>query len=568
MDCPYASAVIVGVSGGVDSVTLADMLHRQGTVGFAVAHCNFHLRGEESDGDAEFVRNWAAERGVRFHSVDFDTKAYAGSRKISIEMAARELRYGWFALLCREYGYGAVAIAHNANDNAETLILNLVRGTGLRGICGMQEVSVQAVSPVPGLASALGCGESDFPETLNIWRPFLGMTRSQIEGYARKHGLKWREDRTNKDSEYKRNLVRNEIIPLLERLNPSVVKVLNRDMKHFAEIGEIVDAYFGDWDADSQVFRPKSSEELCPPDAVGCLRQDGPHSESALLERIVTRGRGWRYALYLFLERYSFSGAVIAQVENLLESGRTVSGKTFLSPTHRLIMSRSSLILEPLNLTAEPLKPIAAGNDGVSCRPDICGDDSGVSSGVSVPGREEMVERFVHGREEMVERFVPGREETVERFVHGREETAESLVKTPGEYRINGCTVKVELFDRPADYNPRQPEGVTAVDADKVGFPLILRSWRDGDWMRPLGCRGKKKISDLFTDLKFSLPEKRSAILLENPAAEAASGTSAGTSADPAADPSGRVLALLGLRIDESVRITPETRRILRFTID
>ncbi len=546
MDCPYASAVIVGVSGGVDSVTLADMLHRQGTVGFAVAHCNFHLRGEESDGDAEFVRNWAAERGVRFHSVDFDTKAYAESRKISIEMAARELRYGWFALLCREYGYGAVAIAHNANDNAETLILNLVRGTGLRGICGMQEVSVQAVSPAPGLASALGCDESDFPETLNIWRPLLGMTRSQIEGYARKHGLKWREDRTNKDSEYKRNLVRNEIIPLLERLNPSIVKVLNRDMKHFAEIGEIVDAYFGDSDADFQFIRPKSSEELCPSDAVGCLRQDGSHSESALLERIVTRGRGWRYALYLFLERYSFSGAVIAQVENLLESGRTVSGKTFLSPTHRLIMSRSSLILEPLNLTAEPLNPIAAGGDGVSCRPNICGDDSGVSSGVSVPGREE----------------------TAERFVPGREETAERLVKTPGEYRINGCTVKVELFDRPADYNPRQPEGVTAVDADKVGFPLILRSWRDGDWMRPLGCRGKKKISDLFTDLKFSLPRKRSSILLASPAAEAASGTSAGTSADPAAEPSGRVLALLGLRIDESVSITPETRRILRFTID
>ncbi len=567
MDCPYASAVIVGVSGGVDSVTLADMLHRQGVASFAVAHCNFHLRGEESDGDAEFVRNWASERGVRFHSVDFDTKAYAAARKISIEMAARELRYGWFALLCREYGYGAVAIAHNANDNAETLILNLVRGTGLRGICGMQKVSVQAVSPAPGLASALGCGESDFPETLNIWRPLLGMTRSQIEGYARKHGLKWREDRTNKDSEYKRNLVRNEIMPLLERLNPSAVKVLNRDMRHFAEFGEIVDAHFGDSDADFQFLRPKSSKELRPSDAVGCSRPDGLHSESALLERIVTRGKGWRYALYLFLERYSFSGAVIAQVENLLESGRTVSGKTFLSPTHRLIMARSSLILEPLSLTAEPLKPIAAGGDGVPCRPDICGDDSGVSSGVSVPDCEEMVERFVHGREE----------------------TVESLVKTPGEYRINGCTVKVELFDRPADYNPRQPEGVTAVDADKVGFPLILRSWRDGDWMRPLGCCGKKKISDLFTDLKFSLPRKRSSILLASPsevpsaflsesrdavpavdttATATFAETSAGTSAEPAAEPSGRVLALLGLRIDESVRITPETRRILRFTMD
>lgn len=482
--CPYPQ-VIVGVSGGVDSMTLADMLHRQGSVEFAVAHCNFHLRGEESDADAEFVRNWCETNGVKFHHIDLDTVGYARSRKASIEMAARELRYGWFARLCGEYGYEAVAIAHNANDNAETLILNLVRGTGLRGICGMQTVSVQDVEAGAELVAALGCSKADFPETLKIWRPLLGMTRDQIEGYAHKHGLSWREDRTNKDTEYKRNLIRNEIIPLLERLNPSAVKTLNRDMKHFSEAQAIVDDYFG-------------AVESCAtdsfPDASG--RGEGCSSESRLLDRIVSRGKGWRYALFLYLEKYSFSSSVIGQVEELLESDRTVSGKTFYSPTHSLVMTSTSLIVSPLEL-----------------------------------------------------------------LVQNNEELA---VNAPGEYRFNGSLVKVELFDRPDNFNPRQPIGVTVLDAAKVSFPLKLRTWQDGDWMRPLGCHGRKKISDLFTDLKFSLPQKRSAIFIESQQDVAANESK---NSIPSPQDSSHVLALLGHRIDDSVRITNQTSRLLRLTV-
>ena len=514
-------------------MTLADILWRQEGVDFALAHCNFHLRGEESDGDAEFVRNWAAERGVRSHCIDFDTKAYAASRKISIEMAARELRYGWFALLCREYGYGAVAIAHNANDNAETLILNLVRGTGLRGICGMQEMSVQTVSPDLGsavsaaaeLAAAIGCDKADFPETLNIWRPLLGMTRPQIEGYARRHGLKWREDRTNRDSEYKRNLVRNEIIPLLERLNPSAVKTLNRDMGYFSEARRIVDDCFGGDDQEPGDGCQKNSSGGSPADFREGFPADGSECpvecarDSRLVRRIVSKGRGWRYALYLFLEKYSFSGAVIAQVEDLLDSDRTVSGKIFYSPTHHLIMTSSSFIVEQL-------KRSASGEDSsVNC---CVSDGCDASAGSSCPeaGCPEAGSSSGSGGGAVV-------------------------VTGPGEIDFNGSRISVELFDRDDGFNPKQPDGVTAIDADKAPFPLTLRPWRHGDWMRLLGCRGKKKISNLFTDLKFSLPEKRSAILLECPSAV----------------PSGRVLALIGLRIDESVRITPETRRILRFTL-
>ena len=128
--------VLLAVSGGIDSMCMADMFCRAGGE-YAIAHCNFHLRGAESDADAEFVEKWAETHGVPFFRADFDTAAYASEHGISIEMAARELRYGWFARIAAEEGFDAVAVAHNANDNAETLILNLLRGTGLRGLRGM-----------------------------------------------------------------------------------------------------------------------------------------------------------------------------------------------------------------------------------------------------------------------------------------------------------------------------------------------------------------------------------------------------------------------------------------------
>ncbi len=495
------SPLVVGVSGGVDSITLADMLYRQGIADFAVAHCNFRLRGEESDADAEFVRDWCETRGVKFHHIDFDTVGYARLRKVSIEMAARELRYGWFATLCKKHGYRSVAIAHNADDNAETLILNLVRGTGLRGICGMKETSVQNVAASPELAAAIGCSEEDFPETLNIRRPLLGMTRTQIEGYARRHGLRWREDRTNKDSAYKRNLIRNEIIPLLERLNPSAVKVLNRDMKHFSEAQEIVDDYFG------------------------------VSSDERLLKRIASKVRGWRYALFLYLEKYSFSSAVIGQIEELLDSGRTVSGKIFYSPTHCLVMTNSSFIIQPLDSGfsrgSDSPENHSASSDG-----PLTGDGS-----------------------------------------YSGSEGATVIVTGPGEFDFNGCHISVELLDRSDDFDVRQPAGVTAISADDLQFPLTLRTWRHGDWMRPIGCRGRKKISDLFTDLKFSLPQKLRAVFIESqgdapnvPSNRQPAGIVGAPGPDKdTATLRGHVLALLGLRVDESVRITSQTRRILRF---
>ena len=211
--------LLVAVSGGIDSMCLAEKVRLEGGP-FAMAHCNFGLRGPESDADEAFVRSWASSHSIPLHVKRFDTQAFASARGISVEMAARQLRYHWFGQLCREHGYEAVAVAHNANDNAETLLLNLLRGTGLRGITGMK---ASGFLPDPDFA--------DIP----LLRPLLGMTRADIEAFAAGHGLSWREDSTNAENDYKRNKIRNLVFPVFQEINPSFIQTLNRDMQRFAD---------------------------------------------------------------------------------------------------------------------------------------------------------------------------------------------------------------------------------------------------------------------------------------------------------------------------------------------
>ena len=211
--------LLVAVSGGIDSMCLAEKVRLEGGP-FAIAHCNFSLRGAESDGDEAFVRRWAAANGIPCHVRRFDTETFAAAEGISVEMAARRLRYHWFGELCREYGYKGVAVAHNANDNAETLLLNLLRGTGLRGLLGMK---TRGFIPDPAF--------SDIP----LLRPLLGMTRAEIEAFAAEHGVQWRDDATNALNDYKRNKIRNLVFPVFREINPRFVETLNRDMERFAE---------------------------------------------------------------------------------------------------------------------------------------------------------------------------------------------------------------------------------------------------------------------------------------------------------------------------------------------
>ena len=187
--------MLVCVSGGADSVALLDVLLRAGYQ-CIVAHCNFHLRGAESDRDEAFVRGLCAQWKVPLHTVDFDTKTYAQTHGISIEMAAREQRYAWFDKVARAEGCQAIAVAHHQNDQAETLLLNLRRGTGLRGLTGMRPISANPMAP----------------NSVPVVRPLLCTTRDYIEHYLRdKRGLSWMTDSTNNDTSITRNAVREQL---------------------------------------------------------------------------------------------------------------------------------------------------------------------------------------------------------------------------------------------------------------------------------------------------------------------------------------------------------------------
>ncbi|MBR5661468.1 MAG: tRNA lysidine(34) synthetase TilS [Bacteroidales bacterium] len=417
---PENGAVLLAVSGGIDSMVMADLfLNSHRGIRISLAHCNFHLRGEESDSDESFVRDWAETQGIPFHKTDFDTLGYASSHGISVEMAARELRYEWFASLAEKEGFGAVAVAHNANDNAETLLLNLLRGTGLKGICGMRESST-----LPG-------------SSVTLIRPLLGFSRDEIKEYAVAQGLRWREDSTNADSSYKRNLIRNEVFPLFEKVNPSFLNTLEADMRRFSQVQAIADDFFSE----------------------NRLAVDG----NKINVDDLLRSPHWEYLLFRLLEPYGFNEAVIGDMAGLIKCGKTFSGRVFRSSTHIARTSRNSII-------------ISESGDA-----SLCDDEAIVVTG-------------------------------------------------PGEYVVGGVGLKVEVAEVE---NPKRLEGVSAVN---LAFPFVVRLWRPGDWMRPLGMGGRrKKLSDMFSDLKFSQEQKERALVI--------------------AGEGSHVLSLLGYRVDESVAL-------------
>ena len=277
-----------------------------GKVPFAVAHCNFQLRAEESDGDELFVREWCAERGITCHSRKFDTLSHAKETGKSVEMAARDLRYAWFSQLCHDFGYEGVCVAHNANDNAETLLLNLLRGTGSKGLRGMEEDGV------------LSCDSS-----VRLLRPLLHTTREQIQSRMTEKGLPWREDSTNMENDARRNIIRNRVFPLLKTINPSFVRTLERDMKHFKQTDSIAEDCF--IQARMQV-----------------LAKDGSIDLSSLLKL-----NHWEYILFRLLEGSSLSEETFDKLVELLRSGRTISGKVFQSPDHIVRIRKKTLEILP-----------------------------------------------------------------------------------------------------------------------------------------------------------------------------------------------------------------------------
>lgn len=478
-------AVLLAVSGGVDSICMAELfLHSSVRTDFAMAHCNFHLRGEESDGDEALVAGWAEKNGVKLHKADFDTIAYSEEYSVSIEMAARELRYRWFAQLCDDYGYKAVAVAHNANDNAETLLLNLVRGTGMRGLAGIREISA-----IPFVEK--GC----------LIRPLLGFTRKQIEGYAMSHGIRWREDSTNASCEYKRNKVRNSVFPVLETLNPSFVKTFNREMDYFSEAGDIVEEY-----CRSHAARIVSvCEGIAEIDAGKLL----------MLSH-------WKSVLFHILEPYGFNSSIVSSLSDLLASRRTVAGKTFVSDTHELITASGRLIVRKQT----------------SCRADS----------------SSHVERIRDNHNRLL---IP--EISID--------TPIMVVRGAGNYCFNGISFTVEVMDYSKDMSLKMPSGTIVFDAGKLPFPFVCRKWRKGDWFRPLGLKGRKKVSDFFTDLKYNILQKESAIIIVDPNVRESGSDADEMQIGASSDIQSHISAVLGVRIDNFLKVTSATRRLVAIKI-
>jgi len=195
--------VLLTVSGGIDSVVMTHLFHAAGYK-CAIAHCNFQLRGDDSDGDEFFVDQLATKYNFAIHIKKFNTLEFAEENGLSIQMAARNQRYAWFEELAKEFGFAGIATAHHANDVAETMLMNLVRGTGIAGMHGILKQN--------GL----------------IFRPFLFTDKKEIEDYAQEHNLTWREDHSNQTDDYTRNKIRNKVIPLLEEINPRVIDAFNK----------------------------------------------------------------------------------------------------------------------------------------------------------------------------------------------------------------------------------------------------------------------------------------------------------------------------------------------------
>ena len=459
---------LLAVSGGIDSMCLADLwLRAFGPDSCAIAHCNFNLRGEDSDADEALVTEWADSHGVRLHKVSFDTLQYASENGVSIEMAARELRYRWFGELCAEQGYAAVVVAHHADDNAETMVLNMVRGAGLKGLTGMKHIS-----PLPMSIRVSGEGRE-----ISLLRPLLTFTRKQLEGHAFAWRVPYREDKTNSSVEYRRNSIRHEVFPLFRRMNPSYVRTLNREMSYLSDAFDIVDQW-----CKSQISHVIASS--------GATWQSVPLKVSIPSLLSIPQ---WRYLLYYILEPYGFNTSTLESLEALLMSDRTISGKRFESEDYVLLTEREELVLSKKESAPLSLRPSEASGEIFS------------------------------------------------------------QVPAPGTYHINGSRVIIEALPWTSDMPLKQPEGTVVIDAAKLKFPFVLRKWRSGDWMIPLGMKGKKKISDLFTDLKYGHVQKDRAVILVDMAGDLAERQ--------------HVAGVAGVRIDDRYKVTDNTETIIRITI-
>ena len=427
---------VVALSGGADSVALLLLLSEAGYKVHA-AHCNFHLRGEESNRDERFCESFCQRLGVPLHRAHFDTREFANLHKVSIEMAARELRYGWFARLCKCIGAAGVCVAHHQDDSVETVILNFIRGTGLRGLSGIQ--------PKSELTVASG-GDS---LRINVLRPLLCVNRKQIEYYLAQRSQLYVIDSTNLQADVMRNKIRLRVLPLLREICPVVSDNIQLMTEYLKEAQSVLDSFF-------DKIKGGNSLNLSDLDDMGSRE----------------------YFAFEWLKSYGFNGT---QVRQILDSA---TGSIITSTTgFDVLYDRGRLLVEP---SLKPLKPFRIPEEGV--------------------------------------------------YVLENTEMNVGTVADVVSIKIRRCN----------PYVSKEPL-VATLDAHKICFPLTVRRVENGDWMVPFGMEGRRLLSDLMTDLKMSLFDKRKQLVV--------------------LDAQGTIVWAVAIRTDQRCCVTDTTSEVLELSV-